>query len=106
MRNRGILEKGPGQDCKPRDHRGAIASARIAQGPNLAKGYLTNRHHILCKKMSMSHPEFLERLFEGKKGEEQDKKDPLNYTRMRYKSARIQEVRTIDVVSVSHTGNR
>jgi hypothetical protein len=31
----------------------------------------------------MSHPEFLERLFEGKKGEERDKKDPLNYTRMR-----------------------
>jgi hypothetical protein len=31
----------------------------------------------------MSHPEFLERLFEGKKGEERDKKDHLNYTRMR-----------------------
>ena len=32
VRKRGILETGPGQDCKPRDHRGAIASARIAQG--------------------------------------------------------------------------
>ena len=31
----------------------------------------------------MSHPEFLERVFEGKKGEEQDKKDHLKYTRMR-----------------------
>ncbi len=31
----------------------------------------------------MSHPEFLERLFEGGKGEERDKKDHLNYTRMR-----------------------
>jgi hypothetical protein len=54
----------------------------------------------------MSHPEFLERLFEGKKGEERDKKDPLNYTRMRYKFIKRQEVRIIDVVSVSHTSNR
>ena len=33
--------------------------------------------------LHMSHPEFLERVFEGKKGEEQDKKDHLKYTRMR-----------------------
>jgi hypothetical protein len=54
----------------------------------------------------MSHTKFLERLFEGKKGEERDKKDPLNDTRMRYTFIRIQEVRIIDVISVSHTSNR
>ena len=39
---------------------------------------LSSGQNICCS--GMSHPEFLERLFDGKKGEERDKKDSLKYT--------------------------